>query len=388
VAQAQKEKGLAESGRRREGLRLLVFNLATDADDPILIFTTTWLRGLAARVASIDVITMRRGRVALPANVRVFSLKKELGWSEPRRGVEFYRVLMRLLLRSSYDVCFAHQAPLFSIMAAPLLRLRRVPIIMWYAHGAITLQLRAAEKLVSEVVTSSPHAFRLPSRKLTVTGQGVQTALYSPGPPKPEPPPLTLLAVGRIGPVKRLESVVDAMRLLRGRLPEVQLRLVGPVLDQDRAYADHIRRRAERGGLDEAIRFVGPMPSTELVHEYRRAHLLVNATAPGSFDKVVLEAMSCATPVVSSSSAYAPILREVDPRLWVPPDDPAAMAEACERVLRLPAAKRAALGARLRAVVQRDHSLDRLMNLFVHEVFARHGHRRRKEGEGHRRTPA
>jgi glycosyltransferase involved in cell wall biosynthesis len=382
VGQAQKKKkGFAGSGRRNEGLRLLIFNLATDADDPILIFTTTWLRGLAARVASIDVITMRCGRVALPANVRVFSLKKELGWSEPHRAVEFYRVLTGLLLRRRYDVCFAHQAPLFSIMGAPLLRLRRVPIVMWYAHGATSLQLRAAEKLVAEVVTSSPHAFRLPSRKVTVTGQGVQTALYSPGPAKPEPPPLTLLAVGRIGPVKRLESVVDATRLLRGRLPEVQLRLVGPVLDGDRAYADGIRRRAERGGLDEVIRFVGPMPSTELVNEYRRAHLLVNATAPGSFDKVVLEAMSCGTPVVSSSSAYAPILREVDPHLWVPPDDPAALAEACERVLRLPAAERAALGGRLRALVQRDHSLDRLMNLFVDEVFARHTQVRAQPGK-------
>ena len=34
LAQVQKVKKIAQSGQRREGLRLLVFNLATDADDP------------------------------------------------------------------------------------------------------------------------------------------------------------------------------------------------------------------------------------------------------------------------------------------------------------------------------------------------------------------
>ena len=43
--------------------RLLVFNLATDADDPVLGFTTVWLNRLAAYYDAIDVIAMRMGRL-------------------------------------------------------------------------------------------------------------------------------------------------------------------------------------------------------------------------------------------------------------------------------------------------------------------------------------
>jgi len=40
-------------------VNLLLFNLATDADDPILGFTTGWLNRLAAHYTQVDVITMR-----------------------------------------------------------------------------------------------------------------------------------------------------------------------------------------------------------------------------------------------------------------------------------------------------------------------------------------
>ncbi|MBL8145083.1 MAG: hypothetical protein JNL34_01745, partial [Anaerolineae bacterium] len=65
--------------------RLLVFNLATDADDPVLGFTTVWVNRLAAHYEAVDVITMRVGRLDVAGNVHVWSVGKERGWSEPRR---------------------------------------------------------------------------------------------------------------------------------------------------------------------------------------------------------------------------------------------------------------------------------------------------------------
>jgi len=117
--------------------RLLLFNLATDADD-ILGFTTAWINALASRMDAIDVVTMRVGRLAVGANVRVYSVGKELGYSEARRFIAFYRILWRLLRANHYDACFAHMQPLFAILGAPLLKLYRVPITLWFAHGAVT----------------------------------------------------------------------------------------------------------------------------------------------------------------------------------------------------------------------------------------------------------
>ena len=70
-------------------MRLLWFNLVTDFDDPVLGFTTSWIRDIAKLVESIQVITMRKGRMNLPKNVRITSVGKERGFTEPRRAFEF-----------------------------------------------------------------------------------------------------------------------------------------------------------------------------------------------------------------------------------------------------------------------------------------------------------
>ena len=97
-------------------MRLLLFNLATDADDPILGFATRWIGALAERVEFIHVITMRVGRLDVPANVRVYSVGKEKGYSEPRRVIEFYRLLFRILREDRIDACFSHMIPIFTVL--------------------------------------------------------------------------------------------------------------------------------------------------------------------------------------------------------------------------------------------------------------------------------
>src|SRR5881628_1896058 len=99
--------------------RLLLFNLATDVAHPILGFTTQWIRELAARVESIDVITMLAGEVAVPGNVRIHSVGKERGYSEARRTFEFYRLLFRILRTGRIDGCFSHMIHLFSVLGGP-----------------------------------------------------------------------------------------------------------------------------------------------------------------------------------------------------------------------------------------------------------------------------
>lgn len=123
-------------------MRLLLFNLATDLDDPILGFTGRWICALAARVEVIHVITMRVGKVEVPQNVRVYSVGKEKGYSEPRRAAAFYRQLLRIVRQERIDMCFSHMMPLFTILAAPVLKGKGIPIITWYAHRQVTCTLK------------------------------------------------------------------------------------------------------------------------------------------------------------------------------------------------------------------------------------------------------
>jgi glycosyltransferase involved in cell wall biosynthesis len=295
-------------------------NLAVDADDPVLGFAVGWLRSLAARVDELDVITMRAGRYELPDNVRVYSLGKERGYSEPRRLLRFYRLTIGL----HPDRCFAHMAPLFALLAAPVIR---APITLWYAHSATPRTVRAAEKVVDRILTPTPESFRVKSKKVTVTGHGIDTDLFAPG-PREASDCLRIVSVGRIAPVKRLEVLVEAVRLLPGR---VDLRLVGPV--QDPAYAESL-----------GVQLAGPRRYDEVVHDYRWADVLVNLSETGSADKAVLEAMACGTAVVTSNEGFRSVLPVV-------PREPAAIAEAILKAR-----------AGLRDVVVRDHSLRRLVD--------------------------
>ena len=188
--------------------RLLLFNLATDEKDPILGFSVEWVRALAARVRNVDVITMRYGTTDLPGNVRVYSIGKERGWSEPRRLVEFYRRLGLLLHEQSYDACFAHMQERFALLAAPLLKLKRIPVTLWYTHPHTPLALRAAVRTVDRVITADSTSCRVRTSKLLATGHGIDTDRFVPV--FCDRTRFRVVAVGRVTPMKRLELLVDA----------------------------------------------------------------------------------------------------------------------------------------------------------------------------------
>ena len=100
-------------------MRILLFNLATDADDPLLGFTTRWIGALAERVEFIHVITMRVGRLEMPANVRVYSVGKEKGYSEPRRAHRVLPVAFSHLTGKPYRcMFFPHDNDLYDTSGA------------------------------------------------------------------------------------------------------------------------------------------------------------------------------------------------------------------------------------------------------------------------------
>jgi glycosyltransferase involved in cell wall biosynthesis len=345
--------------------RLLVFNLMTDADHPVLGFTTNWLNALAERCDSLDVITMQMGRLAVADNVRVYSVGKERGYSEPRRAIEFYRILARLLAENGYQACFAHMMPLFALMGSPLLRPRRIPITLWYAHKSVTRILRAAEKQVDHVVTASAESFRLSSRKVILIGHGIDTRQFAPlG--ETQPHPFTFGTIGRIGPTKQTDHIIEAARILiRDGVTGFGVRIVGGPLPGDEAYAAGLRQSAADFGLMEAITFVGAVSFERVADEYRRIDVMLNLSLTGSIDKAVLEAMACGIPVITANEAFVPLLAAWRDLLLVPHAAPDILAARLRKLMAMPAAERQSLGLALRQIVVEGHSLDRLMDRLV-----------------------
>jgi hypothetical protein len=89
-----------------------------------------------------------QGRVEVPENVRVYSVGKEKGYSEPRRAVEFYRHLFRVLREDRIDACFSHMIPIFTVLAAPVLKVKKIPIVTWYAASQLNLHIKACSSFI------------------------------------------------------------------------------------------------------------------------------------------------------------------------------------------------------------------------------------------------
>ncbi len=361
-------------------MRLLLFNLATDATDPVLGFGSVWIRELAAHCETIDVLTMYRGVVDLPDNVQVYSAGREHGWSKARRLTTFYRHLTRLLSARRYDVCFAHMMPLFAALSGPLLRARGIPLVLWYAHRQETRQLRLGLAMSWRAVTSVATSFPVPTDKLRVVGQGIDTDFYSPPLPKPCAPSVPrptgdvsqneggggqepssdgrplIIQVARLAAIKHQATTIRAVAGTGA-----QLAFVGGVQP---GYPDDYLRQLEAlcAELSQRCRFTGDLPAAGVRDWNRRATIAVNTSPVGLFDKSALESMACALPTVVCNPAFAPALGEHRDLLMIGgPEDAAGLRERLAHLLALPEGERGRIGRALRQGVIREHSLKTLI---------------------------
>ncbi|MEM2445725.1 MAG: glycosyltransferase family 4 protein [Candidatus Bathyarchaeia archaeon] len=344
-------------------MHLMLFNLATDADDPILGFTTRWITALAKRVEFIHVITMRAGRIEVPENVRVYSVGKEKGYSEPRRAVEFYRLLFRILREDRIDACFSHMIPIFTVLAAPVLKAKGIPIVTWYAHPSLTWILKLAHHLSDKMVASVTTAYPYRHDKLVVVGQGIDTGLFCPDERiKPDNPPM-ILCVGRLSPVKDHPTLIRAVALLRQRW-EKPFRVVilgGPARPQDEPYVCSLHRLVEDLDLQDIVTFHPPVPMTQLPNWYRRCTVHVNMTPTGSGDKVAWEAMACGKPCVAANEGFRETMGKWACQLLFKYSSSEDLAGKLQWLLELDQTEHQRIGEELRQNVIRLHSLSTLV---------------------------
>jgi glycosyltransferase involved in cell wall biosynthesis len=348
-------------------VNVLVFNLGMDVGHTALGFTTSWTNALARRTEHVTVITMFTGRIATESNVTVYSLGKERGWSEPRRLVEFYRLLYRILRKREINACFAHMAPLFAALFTPVSKARGIPILLWYAHGSVSRTLRIAHRLADRCVTSTPDAFRLHSDKLFVTGQGIDTNVFRPPGDVDPSYEMTAISIGRLSPTKRVEEMLAAMATLRcERGIDLRLELTGgPLTAADDGYVDGLRRRAEDLGIAGAVTFAGSVGYEQIASRYHRGWLFLNLSETGSLDKAILESMASGCVPISRNESFRKLVREKGLGFLVPGPGPDGLADSIVAALRLPPDERSELVRRLRTIVQDEHSLDALSDKLV-----------------------
>jgi D-inositol-3-phosphate glycosyltransferase len=176
---------------------------------------------------------------------------------------------------------------------------------------------------------------------IAVVPCGVDTALFAPGDAEAARAALglragpLLLYVGRIAPIKGLETLLDAVACLHGAGHPVRLVVVGGDADERRdSHEASLRARVARQGLREAVTFAGAQPQDRLRDYYVAADVTVLPSYYESFGMVALEAMACGSAVIASRvGGLQTTVRDGVTGLLVSEGDPCALAGTISRVL-------------------------------------------------------
>ncbi len=163
---------------------------------------------------------------------------------------------------------------------------------------------------------------------------------------------VVLLAVGRMVPKKGFDVLVRAM----AEMPLRDRAVVAVMVGEGDAKAEW-QRLAERLGIADRLRWVGNVPKNEIGVYYNLADVLVMPSVSRPADGLnvcVLDAMSCARPVVGSDVAGNPLaIVDGETGYIVPERDVGALARALARLVDDPES-RARMGAAGRARIERE----------------------------------
>jgi glycosyltransferase involved in cell wall biosynthesis len=125
-------------------------------------------------------------------------------------------------------------------------------------------------------------------------------------PPAPTPAPATasVVAVGRIDPLKDVHTMLRVAAVVISRMPEATFRYFGPVTAGQEAYGRSCHELHARLGLGDRFQFMGPTQDPNGV--IRAADMVLMTSISEGLPMALLEAMSQARPVVSTGVGGVP----------------------------------------------------------------------------------
>ena len=144
-----------------------------------------------------------------------------------------------------------------------------------------------------------------------------------------------VLFVGRIEPLKGVDTLIQAMSCLRLKEARpVHLAIIGgdPAASPEEMSAEmaRLQKLCDDLVVDQTVVFLGKRDQDRLPYYYSAAELVVMPSHYESFGMVALEAMACGTPVIASEvGGLAYLVRDGETGFTIPDQEPE---ELCEKI--------------------------------------------------------
>ena len=357
----------------------------------------SFVRGADPRIPGVRVVRVPAGRLRALWCALVLLVRR------PRRVPALWRAARgsgrwrHFLPLAALDPDVAHfEWEKWAVTHLPLAAVWGCPLTM-SCHGGIQVHVHSPVPPRSLVTPLLPAAFEAvqaihcvcePLRdlalergadpaKVTIIPSAVDPDDFTPASAQPEDAVFRVVTVAWLRWLKGMEYALEALALVG---PGVRLDIYGgdPLASSpESSERPRLVQAIEELGLRDRVTLHGHVPPAGVLAAMRRSHVLLHPSLSEGMPTVVLEAMSCAVPVVATDvGGVREAVRDGVEGLVVPPRDPAAMASALH-TLRADPALRMRMGAagrsRVRSAFTLDMQLDRFERFYRTAADTEHG---------------
>jgi len=203
--------------------------------------------------------------------------------------------------------------------------------------------LRRVDRVIAATiaeVTQLRFLYKAPSNKIVVIPPGVDVSHFYPIPPDEakmyvglKPEDRMILFVGRIEPLKGVDTLIQAMSCLQWKEERpVHLAIIGgdPSASPQEMSAEmaRLQKLCDDLSVGQTVVFLGKRDQDKLPYYYSAAELLVMPSHYESFGMVALEAMASGTPVIASEvGGLAYLVRDGETGFTIPDQEPEMLCE-------------------------------------------------------------
>lgn len=189
------------------------------------------------------------------------------------------------------------------------------------------------------------YLYGAPLDRIAIVSPGVNTTIFRPLDQKEakahigaDPKHKIVLFVGRIEPLKGIDTLFYAVKILKEKNPNqsICLCIVGGDKEQKpkSRELEKLKHLQKILNLETSVTFITQKSQTELPYYYNAADVVVMPSHYESFGMVALEAIACGTPVITTNvTGIATLIDKKYSKFIVPANNPLILATQIEKTL-------------------------------------------------------